>query len=103
MNPADAPQKLIETALYAEDARIYPRAVTGWFATWRWTLDEVVPQQAAFGSEPRRIYQDERLERWLHQRGILALTKWQMEDGTTFWGEIQDGQYTDYINAMLNK
>ncbi len=38
VNPADAPQKLIETALYAEDARIYPRAVTGWFAAWRWTL-----------------------------------------------------------------
>jgi hypothetical protein len=39
---------------------------------------------------------------WLHQRGILALTKWEMDDGTTFWGEIQEGQYTDFINAMLN-
>jgi len=40
---------------------------------------------------------------WLHQRGILALTRWEMDDGTHFWGEIQDGQYTDYINAMLNR
>jgi cytochrome c oxidase accessory protein FixG len=28
----------IETQLYAPDAKIYPRAVSGWFATWRWTL-----------------------------------------------------------------
>ena len=25
-------------ALYAADRKIYPRAVHGWFATWRWTL-----------------------------------------------------------------
>lgn len=40
---------------------------------------------------------------FLHQRGILALTRWETEDGDTFWGEIQDGQYTDYVNAMMNK
>ena len=38
MVTAGAPQATTVTSLYAEDARIYPRAVTGWFATWRWTL-----------------------------------------------------------------
>ncbi len=33
---------------------------------WRWVLDDVVPQQAAFGSEVRRIHADERGEHWLH-------------------------------------
>ncbi|WBY03360.1 DUF3305 domain-containing protein [Ramlibacter tataouinensis] len=33
---------------------------------WRWVLDEVVPQQVAFGSEARRIHADERSEYWLH-------------------------------------
>lgn len=33
---------------------------------WRWVLHEVVPQEPAFGSEPRRIMADEREERWLH-------------------------------------
>jgi cytochrome c oxidase accessory protein FixG len=28
----------VETQLYAADRKIYPRAVTGWFATWRWAL-----------------------------------------------------------------
>jgi cytochrome c oxidase accessory protein FixG len=29
---------VIETELYAADKRIYPRAVSGWFAAWRWTV-----------------------------------------------------------------
>jgi len=29
---------VVETELYAPDRKIYPRAVTGWFATWRWAL-----------------------------------------------------------------
>ena len=33
---------------------------------FRWELADVVPQEPAFGSEPRRIFQDEREERWLH-------------------------------------
>lgn len=33
---------------------------------WRWELHEVVPNEEAFGSQPRRIYSDEREERWLH-------------------------------------
>jgi hypothetical protein len=33
---------------------------------WRWVLHEVVPNEASFGSEPRRIFADENEERWLH-------------------------------------
>ena len=29
---------VVETELYAADRKIYPRAVTGWFAAWRWGL-----------------------------------------------------------------
>ena len=28
----------VETQLYAADKKIYPRAVHGWFAAWRWLL-----------------------------------------------------------------
>ena len=33
---------------------------------WRWVLEDVVPQQSAFGTQPRRLYKSEREERWLH-------------------------------------
>jgi len=29
---------VVETELYAADQKIYPRAVSGWFAAWRWAL-----------------------------------------------------------------
>lgn len=32
---------------------------------WRWSLVDVVPQQLAFGSEPRPLRQDEREQQWL--------------------------------------
>ena len=35
MNPKDAP---LEISLYEVRRKIYPRAVRGWFAAWRWTL-----------------------------------------------------------------
>lgn len=33
---------------------------------WRWELADVVPQEPAFGAEPRRLHQDENEEVWLH-------------------------------------
>jgi hypothetical protein len=33
---------------------------------WRWELADVVPQEEAFGTEPRPLYQGEDGERWLH-------------------------------------
>ena len=33
---------------------------------WRWILAEVVPNEAAFGTEARRIFASDDEERWLH-------------------------------------
>lgn len=33
---------------------------------WRWSLDEIVPQEEGFGATPRLLLKDEREERWLH-------------------------------------
>ena len=33
---------------------------------WRWVLDDVVPQESAFGREPRLLMRDDDGERWLH-------------------------------------
>lgn len=35
-NPSEAPQETVEASLYEVRKKIYPRAVTGIFATWRW-------------------------------------------------------------------
>ncbi|HWI82829.1 DUF3305 domain-containing protein [Ramlibacter sp.] len=33
---------------------------------WRWVLDDVVPHEPAYGSEPRLLVRSEEGERWLH-------------------------------------
>jgi hypothetical protein len=33
---------------------------------WRWALEDVVPHEAAFGTEPRLLVRDDDGERWLH-------------------------------------
>jgi hypothetical protein len=33
---------------------------------WQWELEDVVPNEPAYGSEARRLYQGEDGERWLH-------------------------------------
>ena len=33
---------------------------------WRWSLEEVVPQQTGFGTQPRPLVQDEHGARWLY-------------------------------------
>ncbi|HEX9181817.1 MAG TPA: cytochrome c oxidase accessory protein CcoG [Burkholderiales bacterium] len=37
-NDAAAPERLVEQSLYEVRKTIYPRAVRGWFAAWRWAL-----------------------------------------------------------------
>ena len=37
-DPSAAADTAELVSLYQKQAKIYPRAVTGWFATWRWTL-----------------------------------------------------------------
>jgi cytochrome c oxidase accessory protein FixG len=36
--PAPEAPAVFEAQLYAADKKVYPRAVTGWFAAWRWVL-----------------------------------------------------------------
>lgn len=33
---------------------------------WRWVLDEVLAHEAGFGTAPRLLHRDERIQRWLH-------------------------------------
>ena len=33
---------------------------------WRWTLEDVVPDEPGFGSVPRLLQQDDEVQRWLH-------------------------------------
>jgi hypothetical protein len=40
---------------------------------WRWVLADVVPNEAGFGSEPRRLLKSEDEERWLHPAFAVEL------------------------------
>jgi hypothetical protein len=40
---------------------------------WRWVLHEVVLHDEGFGTEPRRILNDEREQRWLHPNFTVEL------------------------------
>lgn len=43
--------------------------------TWRWVLDDVVPQEEGFGRVPRLLYQNDSEERWLHPGYSVKLFK----------------------------
>ncbi len=47
---------VVETQLYAADRKIYPRAVTGWFAAWRWAF--VWATQIVFYGLPWLLWND---------------------------------------------
>lgn len=40
---------------------------------WRWSLAEVVPQEASFGTEPRLLYQGQDEVRWLHPGFLVEM------------------------------
>jgi cytochrome c oxidase accessory protein FixG len=46
----------VETQLYAADKKVYPRAVSGWFAAWRWAL--VWATQVVFYGGPWLTWND---------------------------------------------
>lgn len=74
---------------------------------WRWQLAEVLPQEEAFGSEPRLLLKSEAEERWLHPGFRVELFRddaegyylnyttdapcwfvlWRMEEGATIADE----------------
>jgi hypothetical protein len=51
----------IEVAVIMRHERIANR-----WQSWRWVLEDVVPQEAAFGREPRILHRSEEAVRWLH-------------------------------------
>ena len=55
------PRPSIEVAVIMRHERIDNR-----WQPWRWVLDDVVPQQVTFGSEPRILHRSEEEVRWLH-------------------------------------
>jgi hypothetical protein len=59
-----AARPAIEVAVILRKERI-EGAMSRW-QTWRWVLDDVVQQEAGFGSEPRLLYKNESGERWIH-------------------------------------
>jgi len=42
---------------------------------WRWVLDDVVANEAAFGTAARLLYKDDTQERWLHPGYTVRLFK----------------------------
>jgi len=55
------PRPSIEVAVVMRRERI----ASAW-QPWRWVLADVVPQEPAFGSEPRMLFKSDDEERWLH-------------------------------------
>jgi len=49
---------------------------------WRWELAEVVPNEAAFGSEPRLLVKSDGEERWLHPGFKVELFR---DDAEGYW------------------
>ncbi len=54
--PAGEQPAVLETALYEVQRKIYPRAVSGWFAAWRWAL--VWATQLVFYGTPWLTWND---------------------------------------------
>ena len=58
------PHPTIEVAVVMRRERI--TGLMSRWQTWRWVLAEVLLQEDGFGTQPRRLYQSETEERWLH-------------------------------------
>jgi hypothetical protein len=58
----------IEVAVVMRKQRIASR-----WQSWRWTLAEVVPQEAGFGSQPKCLLHSDDEERWLHPGFLVEL------------------------------
>jgi len=96
------PRPSIEVAVIMRRERIHNR-----WQPWRWVLADVVPQEPAFGIEPRMLFKSENEERWLHPGFTVELFRddaegyylnvttpapcwfvlWRMEEGATVGDE----------------
>lgn len=62
------PRPSIEVAVVMRRERIDNR-----WQPWRWSLGEVVPNEAGFGAEPQLLFKDAQEERWLHPAFLVEL------------------------------
>jgi hypothetical protein len=58
----------IEVAVVMRRERLANR-----WQSWRWSLAEVVPQEAGFGTEPKLLLRNDDEERWLHPGFLVEL------------------------------
>ncbi|MEI8324502.1 MAG: DUF3305 domain-containing protein [Betaproteobacteria bacterium] len=63
----------IEVAVILRRERIVG-AMSRW-QEWRWVLDDVLPNEAGFGTAPRLLYDDAGAQRWLHPALRVELFK----------------------------
>src|SRR3954471_14958367 len=63
-----SPRPSIEVAVVMRRERLDNR-----WQPWRWTLAEVVRQEAGFGSEPRLLLDSGDEQRWLHPGFVVEL------------------------------
>jgi cytochrome c oxidase accessory protein FixG len=81
-------EQTITVALYEKEAKIYPRAVSGWFAGWRWTM--VWFTQALFYGLP-----------WLQWNGRQAVLFDLAERRFFVFGLVLQPQDLIYLAALL--
>lgn len=63
-----SPRPSLEVAVVMRRERIASR-----WQPWRWSLADVVPQEAGFGREPRLLLRNDDEERWLHPGFLVEL------------------------------
>jgi hypothetical protein len=61
---AVSPAPPLEVAVVMRRERLH--GPSSHWQPWRWTLDDVTPDDPAFGSAPRLLREDEAGQRWLH-------------------------------------
>lgn len=69
MNPPSSPtddgaRPSLEVAVLMRRERLH--GPSSHWQPWRWTLEDVVPDEPGFGRAPRLLQQDDEVQRWLH-------------------------------------
>lgn len=70
-SPEPSQRPAVQVAVLMRRERV-PGAMSRW-QTWCWVVADVVPHEAGFGTEPRRLVQTADEERWLHPGFVVEL------------------------------
>jgi hypothetical protein len=62
--PAATPRPTLDVAVVMRRERLH--GPSSHWQPWRWVLDDVVPGEPGFGTEPRLLRDDQGEQRWLH-------------------------------------